>query len=177
MRLLSCLFALLLSTLSYAAPAEIDWLELMPEEDLQALEAMPEIIHEGAEQDRVFGQSGGLKQAEGLPAVMYSTKTVARLDGQTVRLGGYPVPLEHNARGDTTLLFLVPYPGACIHVPPPPPNQIVLVRYPQGVAIDDIYAPFWVDGTLKIEAVDNELAQASYALQASVVKAVEEADF
>ena len=117
------LFALLLcSTLAHAEPTELDWLELMPKEDQLALEAMPEISHDSPEAAGSFGQQGGLKQELGLPAVMYSTKTVARLDGKRIRLGGYPVPLESDAEGRTTLLFLVPYPGACIHVPPPPPN-------------------------------------------------------
>lgn len=173
-RLLLCL--LLLPLLSYAEPAELDWLELMPKEDQQALEDMPEISHDSPEAMGNFGQQGGLKQGAGLPAVMYSKKTVARLDGKTIRLGGYPVPLESDASGKTTLLFLVPYPGACIHVPPPPPNQIVLVRYPKGIALDDIYEPLWVDGTLHIEAVDNELADASYALDASLVRLVTEDD-
>ena len=43
---------------------------------------------------------------------MYSTRTVAALDGKTIRLGGYPVPLETNHEGRSTLFFLVPYPGA-----------------------------------------------------------------
>ena len=167
---------LLLPLLSHAEPPELDWLELMPKEDQQALEAMPEISHDSPEAAGAFGQQGGLKQELGLPAVMYSKKTVARLDGKQIRLGGYPVPLESDAQGKSTLLFLVPYPGACIHVPPPPPNQIVLVRYPQGIALDDIYEPLWVDGTLRVEAVENELAAASYALDASEVRLVEEGD-
>ena len=98
------------------------------------------------------------------------------LNGKTVRLGGYPVPLESDAEGRSTLFFLVPYPGACIHVPPPPPNQIVLVRYPKGILLDDIYAPLWVEGPLQIETVSNDLADAAYALKASSVRVVEEAD-
>ena len=168
---------LLLPLLSHAEPPELDWLELMPREDQKALEAMPEISHETPEAAGTFGQQGGLKQqARDLPAVMYSKKTVARLDGKEVRLGGYPVPLESDAEGKSTLLFLVPYPGACIHVPPPPPNQIVLVRYPEGIVLDDIYAPLWVDGTLHIEPVENELAEAVYALDATSVRLVEEGD-
>ena len=171
------LFALLLcSTLVHAEPTELGWLELMPKEDQLALEAMPEISHDSPEAAGSFGQQGGLKQELGLPAVMYSKKTVARLDGKRIRLGGYPVPLESDAEGRTTLLFLVPYPGACIHVPPPPPNQIVLVRYPKGIALDDIYEPLWVDGTLHIEAVNNDLADAAYALDARSVRLVEEGD-
>ncbi|UTW05814.1 DUF3299 domain-containing protein [Pseudomonas benzenivorans] len=168
---------LLLSHLALAEPAELDWLELMPEADRQALEAMPEISHDGAEQDGAFYTPGGLRQQDqSLPPVMYSAKTVATLDGKPVRLGGYPVPLESDAEGRSTLFFLVPYPGACIHVPPPPPNQLVLVRYPRGIELADIYAPLWVSGTLRVEPVSNELADAAYALDAGSVRLVEEAD-
>ncbi|MET1076744.1 MAG: DUF3299 domain-containing protein [Pseudomonas sp.] len=173
--LLACLL-LLFSPLLLAEPAELDWLELMPESDRQALEQMPELTHAGPETSGDFTRQGGLKQEQGLPAVMYSAKTVATLDGRQVRMGGYPVPLETDGQGRSTLFFLVPYPGACIHVPPPPPNQLVLVRYPKGIALGDIYAPLWVVGTLEVEAVSNDLADAAYALDASAVRAVEEAD-
>ncbi len=168
---------LLLPLLSHAELAETDWLELMPAEDQRALEAMPEISHDSPELAGTFDIKGGLKQQDkDLPAVMYSARTVAALDGKAIRLGGYPVPLESDAQGRSTLFFLVPYPGACIHVPPPPPNQIVLVRYPKGIALEDIYAPLWVVGTLHVEAVDNDLAQAAYALDADSARLVEEAD-
>ncbi len=148
----------------------------MPPEDRQALEEMPEIDHATPE-DLGFSDQGGLKQEAGLPAVMYSAKTVAELNGREIRLGGYPVPLESDARGRSTEFFLVPYPGACIHVPPPPPNQIVLVRYPKGIALEDIYAPLWVDGRLQIEPVSNDMADAAYALDAAAVELVEEDDY
>jgi len=171
------LSGLLPTGLVHAELPETDWLELMPAEDRKALEAMPEISHDGVEQDSEFYNPGGLKQQDkNLPAVMYSTKTVAALDGQPIRLGGYPVPLESDAAGRSTLFFLVPYPGACIHVPPPPPNQLVLVRYPEGIELEDIYAPLWVSGTLQVEQVSNELADAAYALEAGMVRVVEEAD-
>jgi hypothetical protein len=56
---------------------ETDWLELMPKSDQKALEAMPEIDHNSPEAQGTFTEKGGLKQSKGLPAVMYSTKTVA----------------------------------------------------------------------------------------------------
>lgn len=170
---LSLLIALPLAI--QAAPVELDWLELMPEADRQALEAMPDIEHNSPEADG-FSDQGGLKQGGGLPAVMYSAKTVPSLDGKSIRLGGYPVPLESDSRGRSIEFFLVPYPGACIHVPPPPPNQIVLVRYPQGITLDDIYAPLWVDGRLHVEPVSNDLADAAYALVAEKVQLIEEED-
>nr|WP_314494281.1 DUF3299 domain-containing protein [uncultured Pseudomonas sp.] len=167
---------ILVSTLAHAELPETDWLELMPKSDQKALEAMPEIDHDSPEAMGTFTAKGGLKQSKGLPAVMYSTKTVATMDGKRIRLGGYPVPLEGDAKGNSTLFFLVPYPGACIHVPPPPPNQLVLVRYPKGLKIDDIYTPLWVTGPLKVEKVNNDLADAAYALDAQNVRVVEDAD-
>ena len=170
------LFIPLLFTVSlslHAAPAELDWLELLPPEDLAALEAMPEIEHIGAEAQGFSDGGGYLKQAPGLPEVMYSTRTVAALDNREIRLAGYPVPLESDEQGRFVEFFLVPYPGACIHVPPPPPNQIVLVRYPEGLRIDDIYAPLEVDGRLRVETAGNELADAAYALNASAVRLYE----
>lgn len=170
--------ALLLSasSLAHAELPETDWLALMPKSDQKALEQMPEIDHNSPEAMGTFTAKGGLKQSKGLPAVMYSTKTVPALNGKDIRLGGYPVPLESDAMGNSTLFFLVPYPGACIHVPPPPPNQLVLVRYPKGLKIDDIYTPLWVSGTLKVEKVSNDLADAAYALDAAKVRVVVDAD-
>lgn len=172
------LLALLLFTgLAHAELPETDWLDLMPAEDRKALEDMPEIQHQGPEGDSTFYSPGGLRQQEqNLPAVMYSTRTVAELDGKALRLGGYPVPLENDEQGNSTLFFLVPYPGACIHVPPPPPNQLVLVRYPKGIPLEDIYAPLWVSGTLKVEKVSNELADAAYAMEAGEVRLVTDED-
>ena len=50
------------------------------------------------------------------------------------------------------------------------------MRYPKGIALEDIYNPIWVSGTLHIEPVNNDLAEAAYALDASNVRWVEEAD-
>lgn len=176
MRRLSFLLTLLLaSSLAHAEPPELDWLELMPDDDRQALEDMPDISHDTPEADGDFTAKGGLKQkAKNLPAVMYSARTVPALNGREIRLGGYPVPLESDGKGRSTAFFLVPYPGACIHLPPPPPNQIVLVRYPKGIRLDDISIPLWVDGRLRVEKVSNELADAAYAIEANKVEQVEE---
>ncbi|TWI47784.1 hypothetical protein IQ22_04296 [Pseudomonas duriflava] len=179
-RFLAILLIVLSCSSAYAQkgePPETDWLALMPMADRKALEDMPEITHDTPEAPGGFNNLGGLKQKDNsLPEVMHSTRTVAALNGKTIRLGGYPVPLESNAKGDFVEFFLVPYPGACIHVPPPPPNQIILVRYPKGIPLPDIYEPYWVIGPLKIEKTENDLAEASYTLDATKVRKVEEAD-
>ena len=171
------LFSLVfVSTIARAELPETDWLELMPEADQKALEQMPEIDHDSPEAQGTFTEKGGMKQAKGLPVVMYSTKTVPAMNGRDIRIGGYPVPLEADARGNSTLFFLVPYPGACIHVPPPPPNQLILVRYPKGLKLADIYTPLWVTGKVQVEKISNDLADAAYALNAQKVRVVQESD-
>lgn len=156
-----------------AALEETDWLDLMPESDRQALLDMPDISHDTPEAESGFYAPGGLRSTDkNLPAVMYSAQTVAALDGTKILLGGYPVPLETNEQGRFVEFFLVPYPGACIHVPPPPPNQIVLVRYAKGVDLTDIYQPLWVEGTLQVEVSSNELADSAYTIAAQRVEAI-----
>ncbi len=156
---------------------ETDWLDLMPEADRKALLDMPEITHDTPEADSGFysSENGGLRTADkNMPDFMYSAQTVPELDGRKMLLGGYPVPLESNDKGDFIEFFLVPYPGACIHVPPPPPNQIVFVRYAKGMALEDIYAPIWVEGILKVEGISNELADSAYVLEAQKVELITE---
>jgi hypothetical protein len=45
--------------------------------------------------------------------------------------------------------LLVPFVGACIHVPPPPPNQIILVRSREPVEIGGLFDPVWVTGEFR----------------------------
>lgn len=72
---------------------------------------------------------------------------VEDLDGQDVQIPGYVLPLEYDGTMVTEFL-LVPYVGACIHVPPPPPNQIVYVRVPDGFESEGLFAPVWVAGRI-----------------------------
>ena len=69
------------------------------------------------------------------------------LDGQTIRLPGYALPLEVSEGGITEFL-LVPYVGACIHVPPPPPNQIVHAQLTDAFELEGLYQPVWITGTI-----------------------------
>ncbi len=79
------------------------------------------------------------------------------LDGKPVRIPGYLLPLEFD--GDkVTEFLLVPYVGACIHTPPPPPNQIVHVKTEEAYTTDGgLYAPVWVNGLMKTEQSQSNL--------------------
>ena len=79
------------------------------------------------------------------------------LDGKLVRIPGYLLPLEFSGRKVSEFL-LVPWVGACIHTPPPPPNQIVHVTPDQPVEMAGMFAPVWVTGTLETGAVKKTLS-------------------
>ena len=88
------------------------------------------------------------------------------LDGKRVRIAGYTTPVgfaEHETR-----FLLVPELGACIHVPPPPPNQIVYVDQP--VSDELMFQPVWVTGTLRAEPVATILADVGYQFDDVVVE-------
>ena len=72
--------------------------------------------------------------------------------GDRVRLPGYVVPLDFEGTRVTGFL-LVPYMGACIHVPPPPPNQIVYVRTKEPIEIDEIFEAVYATGTFEADLI------------------------
>ena len=80
------------------------------------------------------------------------------------------MPLDVGKDGLVSEFFLVPYFGACIHVPPPPPNQIVYVKMEKGIALDSIYEAYWVTGKMKIAKKATQLGAAAYSLAASKVE-------
>ena len=94
---------------------------------------------------------------------------VPAMDGRRIRIAGYVVPLDaSNARGLREFL-LVPYFGACIHTPPPPPNQVIHVRLAapgQGLQLMD---PVAVGGTLRVQATDTDQGRAGYLLDAEFI--------
>ncbi|WJG09675.1 DUF3299 domain-containing protein [Aliiglaciecola sp. LCG003] len=93
---------------------------------------------------------------------------VDKYDNQLVKIPGFVVPLEGDAEKVTEFL-LVPFFGACIHVPPPPPNQIIYVKIPQGVPIVNLSDVVWVVGILSSKSLSTELATVGYTLQGQEV--------
>lgn len=92
-----------------------------------------------------------------------ATARLAALDGQMVALPGYLIPLDEDFERATEFL-MVPYFGACTHVPPPPENQMVHVRLQEKVDLNPYgWDPIWVAGRLHIRG--SEMAFGSAAFQ------------
>lgn len=111
-------------------------------------------------------------------AEVWSNTLLDDLDGREIRIPGYALPLELSGTTVTEFL-LVPYVGACIHSPPPPPNQIVQVQYPGGFESEGAFAPVWVTGriatapqSVSLSFIDGSSNVAvGYRLEAATVEA------
>ena len=79
---------------------------------------------------------------------------LAQLNGRRVRLPGFIVPLE-DFQETAREFLLVPYFGACVHTPPPPPNQMLFVRMKGGPKALSMWEPVWIEGMLKIATYDS----------------------
>ncbi len=84
-----------------------------------------------------------------------------KLDGKKVKIPGFMVPLEDNARKVSEFL-LVPSPQACIHVPAPPPNQMVFVKMNEDGLVEPAYGPIWISGTLRLTTKKSIYGEASF---------------
>ncbi len=156
MRKIKVLLIVFLATLAPSAfantetiPEKIDWIDLVPESER------------------------GQFNEQGLPATSHNGESPAKqlvigkvrpeLDGTTVKIPGFVIPLEGDENTVTEFL-LVPYFGACIHVPPPPPNQIIYVKFPKGAPVQQLWDVIYVVGKLKTETFSTDMAQAGYVI-------------
>lgn len=97
-----------------------------------------------------------------------ATSELKQLEGQRVKIPGFMVPLEDDQRLVTEFL-LVPTPQACIHVPPPPPNQMVYVKMKNGVE-GKVGAPIWVYGNFRIMTKRSQYGEVSFELDGEEVE-------
>lgn len=148
----------------------ISWTDLMPAEDLAALSNPPSYItdtEEGSLEDQV---SNGLERAmasevdDPYQRALVSINVIEGFDNKAIKLPGFVVPLEFDDEGVIIEFFLVPFFGACIHVPAPPPNQMIYVKYAQGLELEELYSPVWVSGILTTSLVENDMATSAYSL-------------
>ena len=161
---LACLALMLAPALSVAKDTmrTIDWLELMPEAERTALEKLASTMsHEG----------------DGPTYTFDSATTVAALDGATGRIAAFVVPVAHDDNGRITELFLVPYFGACLHMPPPPPNQIIYAKPETPIESADFWDPIWAVGTLRIARTQNDMADSAYRMDLKEIKEIDLEEF
>lgn len=154
-KLISWVFAqFLIVGIAYAEPKELYWEDLLP--DGFVVPSSP-VFHEGQ----------SLAQDEP------DAPVVEALNNQEVKIPGFVVPLEGDDETLTEFL-LVPYFGACIHVPPPPSNQIVYVKFEEGVPVDSLYDAVWIHGTLSTQGWSGDIASVGYSMKGIGVSTYDE---
>jgi hypothetical protein len=170
----------------------IDWMDLIPRDDLDALLSPPDwidVIEEGSDLDQALldveemikgmldGMGVGMAvEGEALEAgrryfeALRSTRTLPEQVGRAVRIPGFIVPLEFDDAGRIIEFFLVPYFGACLHLPPPPPNQMILGRFAAGFPLPRLEDAFWVEGTLGTAVNEHALGVSAWTLEVGGIR-------
>lgn len=149
----------------------IQWTDLLPQDEIDILANPPSYIsdiEDGSPEDQIGSQANNsivLEMDDRYQQALVSTRIKPEMDGRSVRIPGFIVPLEFDGEQTITEFFLVPYFGACLHMPPPAPNQIIHVRYEKGLELEALYYPFWISGVLTASLIENDIATAAYAIE------------
>ncbi|MEJ6690509.1 MAG: DUF3299 domain-containing protein [Paracoccaceae bacterium] len=98
-----------------------------------------------------------------------STGVRSDLNGLIVRLPGFIVPIDYSGT-DVTTFILVPFVGACVHVPPPPANQLVFVTTQEPYETSSMFDPVHVVGMFGVSSMSTQLADIAYALSADRIE-------
>ncbi|MEM9169785.1 MAG: DUF3299 domain-containing protein [Pseudomonadota bacterium] len=180
MKLVAFLAAFLVASAAAAEdPRTLYWEDLMPEGEDAELDRQYQDYYAGLEQrlgaqepQSLFGAGdaggyGGVAEGSEFDQMpqLGTFNVVKELDGVQVRIPGFVLPFEFVASGKITEFLLVPYFGACIHTPPPPPNQIVYVTADKPVPLGEQWEPIWATGVLRAKRNLNDLGDAAYTLE------------
>ena len=106
----------------------------------------------------------------GLDDVPWGERVRPEMNEKIVRIPGFIVPLDFEQRQSVTRFLLVPYFGACIHEPPPPPNQTIYAEFEPGYNLESFWQPFWIEGKIFVNRVEEDLATALYTLSAEKIE-------
>ncbi|WP_375691744.1 DUF3299 domain-containing protein [Pseudooceanicola sp. LIPI14-2-Ac024] len=150
------LTALALTTSARAeAVVDLQWRDLLPADDT----SLPGNLQ------------GIVPHDEASLAARQPISTGVRPDwnGEVVRLSGFVVPIDYDGTG-VTAFILVPYVGACVHVPPPPSNQLVFVTTEKPYETDGLFEAVTVTGMFGTASTSTQLADIGYALSADDIR-------
>ncbi|MDR1451216.1 MAG: DUF3299 domain-containing protein [Helicobacteraceae bacterium] len=145
---------------------ELTWDDLVPED------WHPERIFNSLNIDEISDDDPRVQKVmDAFMKEWNQSPTNPKIDGLSVKLPGYVAPLDWEDDEKLAEFLLVPYFGACIHVPPPPPNQIIHVKPKnplKGVVTMDTV---WIYGVIRLETGDSgSMGTSGYAMSADKVE-------
>jgi len=133
---------------------DLEWADLVPEDQQIATSILQDFIDHA--QTRLMNSQPAMSGVRD------------EWNGQSVRLPGYIIPLDYSGTG-VTAFILAPFVGACIHVPPPPANQLVFVTTEEPYESAGLFEPVNVIGMFGTASTRTQLAEIAYALSADVI--------
>ncbi|MFT5295457.1 MAG: hypothetical protein ACI87J_002400 [Colwellia sp.] len=157
--------------LPVSAFMQTEWTDLLPEDDLDALLNPPSYLDEIVDGSAEDILSNTLKSEatdsgdDRYQQALISTNVKAIVNNVPIKIPAFIVPLEFDDDQNVTQFFMVPFFGACLHLPPPPPNQTIFVHYPQGLKLESLYDAYWISGIIKTSLVENDMATAAYSME------------
>ena len=128
---------------------------------IQRLEKTGKAVSEGMKQEMAEAEASLRKQGVDIDGLLAKREEISalrkkrafamdeNLDGKTIRMPGYALALEYDGKKVKEFL-LVPWVGACIHTPPPPPNQIVYVEASESFKATSRFEPVWIEGVMTV---------------------------
>ena len=139
------------------------WMDLVPK---NAYDFVPET----GVTDEMWEDEGFLKKVEKAGLLVYKD-----LVGKKIRIDGFMVPLDFDYGEALTVeeFVLVPDAGMCIHVPPPPPNQMILVKLKSPEKVRFMYQPIAIEGVLKNTKPIEEVYNSIYEMEAESVQDID----
>lgn len=172
---------LCLSSISYAGNYEsIQWVDLLPDDDLRALteDPIPDSVLEGTAADEIKSAIAmSIKDpVSDYEKALVSVRVKGEYNNRAIRLPGFIVPVDTDEEGKALSFFFVPFFGACIHLPPPPPNQIIYATYDKGISVENLEFPYWMEGVISTKQKTNEMATAAYSAKADKLYLFKEGD-
>jgi len=151
----------------------VEWEALIPKDELETILNPPKYIEQvvdGSAEDKIGTTTQSTLNIDPDSEAIYqqaltSTNIIEAMDGQNIRIPGFIVPVTFIGEHKISSFFLVPYFGACLHMPPPPPNQIIFVKSDKGVTLESLSDPVWVSGKLSAEIFEDEIATSAYTMK------------
>jgi len=110
---------------------------------------------------KIWNNLASMKNPKQIPA------SIQAMNGKNTKIPGFMIALEMDGTAGeyTSEFLLVPAPGMCIHVPPPPPNLTVHVRMQRGKRAKFSWDPVWVSGVFKVEKGKNKFNSSYYSME------------
>lgn len=99
--------------------------------------------------------------------VLITKDELKKILGKEITMKGFMMPLDYDSKTVVEFLFM-PYVPSCMHVPPPPANQLVLVKLKKGITIAPSFYPIELTGVLSLDA--NKDLESSYKMEGLKVK-------